>query len=64
MPFLSSPVEVPEDLMHMAFPMEDKAAFKQQMEARGVRVDDDPSPRLMWVYDPDGYELEMVERRP
>jgi lactoylglutathione lyase len=64
MPFLHSKVEVPEDLMHMAFPMEDKATFKQQMEQRGVRVDDDPSPRLLWVYDPDGFELEMVERRP
>jgi lactoylglutathione lyase len=63
MPFLTTPVRVPEDLMHMAFPMEDKARFRQEMEARGVRVDDDPSPRLLWVYDPDGYELEMVERR-
>jgi catechol 2,3-dioxygenase-like lactoylglutathione lyase family enzyme len=63
MPFLTTPVQVPEDLMHMAFPMASKDEFRQQMQAHGVRVDDDPSPRLLWVYDPDGYELEMVERR-
>jgi len=56
------PPQVPEDLMHMAFPVPDMAEFRRQMASRGVRFEADG--RLTWVYDPDGYELEMVERRP
>lgn len=63
MPFLNTKIEVPEDLMHMAYPVSNMPEFKDTMRARGVKIDDDPSPRLAWVYDPDGYELEMVERR-
>ena len=63
MPFLTSKVEVPEDLMHMAFPVEDMQSWVPDMRARGLKVDED-TPRMSWLYDPDGYELEMIERRP
>lgn len=62
MPFLDSKVEVPEDLMHMAFPVDDMPSWLAEMKRRGLRVDED-SPRMSWLYDPDGYELEMIERR-
>ena len=57
MPFLKSKVEVPEDLMHLAFPIADLSTFRQKMVSAGYRVyDEDPR----FCYDPDGYELEMV----
>lgn len=62
MPFLNSKVTVPEDLMHMAFPVNDTPSFVETMRSRGYNVDED-SPRMSWLYDPDGYELEMIERK-
>jgi lactoylglutathione lyase len=62
MPFLASEVKVPEDLMHMAFPVANTPTFIQTMRDRGYHVDED-SPRMSWLYDPDGYELEMIERQ-
>lgn len=61
MPFLETPVKVPEDLMHMAFPVPNMGGFIEEMRRRGVQVDPD-SPRMSWVADPDGYELEIIER--
>lgn len=63
MPFLTSKIEIPEDLMHMAFPVESMQRWIPDMRARGLKVDED-SPRMSWLADPDGYELEMIERRP
>lgn len=62
MPFLNSKVTVPEDLMHIALPVDNMAAWIPEMRSRGLTVDED-SPRMSWLYDPDGYELEMIERR-
>jgi catechol 2,3-dioxygenase-like lactoylglutathione lyase family enzyme len=63
MPFLTSSLEVPENLMHLAFPVPDMQRFRQEMAAKGVEADPDGD-RMSWVLDPDGYEWEMIERRP
>lgn len=55
-------VSIPENLMHIALPVPDMPRFRQEMTARGVAVDPDGD-RMSWVLDPDGYELEMIERR-
>jgi catechol 2,3-dioxygenase-like lactoylglutathione lyase family enzyme len=54
-------VSIPENLMHIALPVPDMARFREEMTARGVGVDPDGD-RMSWVLDPDGYELEMIER--
>lgn len=62
MPFLSPMGRIPEDLMHLAFPVENMAGWIPDMRSKGFKVDED-SPRMSWLTDPDGYELEMIERR-
>jgi hypothetical protein len=62
MPFLTSSLDVPENLMHLAFPVENMERFRQEMAGKGVEVDPDGE-RMSWVLDPDGYEWEMIERR-
>jgi lactoylglutathione lyase len=62
MSFLAPLPRIPEDLMHLAFPVPDMQAWIPDMRGRGYQVDED-SPRMSWLYDPDGYELEMIERR-
>ncbi len=61
-PSADGPLGIPENLMHMAFPVSDMNRFRQEMTQRGVDVDPDGE-RMSWVLDPDGYELEMIERR-
>jgi lactoylglutathione lyase len=61
MPYLTTPIEIPEDLMHMAFPTEEMLGFRELMAQRGVRLEPEGE-RMAWVLDPDGYELEIVER--
>jgi lactoylglutathione lyase len=62
MPFLSPMPRIPEDLMHLAFPVDEMKSWIPDMRSRGYKVDED-SPRMSWLADPDGYELEMIERR-
>jgi lactoylglutathione lyase len=62
MPFLDPMPKIPEDLMHLAFPVDNMAAWAPDMKSRGFNVDQE-SPRMSWLTDPDGYELEMIERR-
>lgn len=65
MPFLASAVTVPEDLMHLAFPVPDMATFWHTMTERGVVfTEGGPERRMVFAADPDGYELEMIERKP
>lgn len=62
MPFLSDMPRIPEDLMHLAFPVDEMQSWVPDMRQRGFKVDED-GPRMSWLTDPDGYELEMIERR-
>jgi lactoylglutathione lyase len=62
MPFLASELSIPENLMHLAFPVPNMVRFREEMKAKGIEADPDGE-RMSWVLDPDGYELEMIERR-
>lgn len=62
MPFLAQMPRIPEDLMHLAFPVDEMQSWIPDMRSRGYKVDED-SPRMSWLTDPDGYELEMIETR-
>jgi hypothetical protein len=62
MPFLPPMKRIPEDMMHFAFPVEDMPSWIPDMRSRGYNVDED-GPRMSWLADPDGYELEMIGRR-
>jgi lactoylglutathione lyase len=62
MPFLNPMPRIPEDLMHLAFPVDNMASWIPDMRSRGFTVDED-NPRMSWMADPDGYELEMIETR-
>ena len=62
MPFLDPMSKVEEDLMHLAFPVGDMQTWAPEMTKKGFKVDVE-SPRMAWLMDPDGYELEMIERR-
>jgi catechol 2,3-dioxygenase-like lactoylglutathione lyase family enzyme len=63
MPFAPPMPRIPENLMHIALPVPDMQQFRQEMQAKGVPVEPDGD-RMSWVTDPDGYELEIIERRP
>ncbi len=63
MPFLPTLPRIPENLMHIALPVPDMQQFREEMQAKGVPVEPDGD-RMSWVADPDGYELEIIERRP
>ena len=62
-------VNVPEDLMHFAIGVPDLIAFCNQLENEGVEIwpsdwrQTFPTGRKMaFVDDPDGYEVELLER--
>ena len=63
MPFAQPMPRIPENLMHIALPVPDMPQFRREMQAKGVPVEPDGD-RMAWVTDPDGYELEIIERRP
>ena len=60
---------VPEDLMHFAIGVPDLIAFCDQLEQKGVEIwpDDWREPflsgrKMAFIDDPDGYEIELLER--
>ena len=63
-------VNVPEDLMHTCIGVEDIISFCDDLEKKGVEVwpgdwrEKFPSGQKMaFVTDPDGYEVEILERK-
>ena len=63
----SGPVQVPLDLTHLAFEVDDLAAFAKQLEKKGVKLSDGPvgSPPgtvFAFVDAPEGYEIELIQR--
>jgi lactoylglutathione lyase len=63
----SGPVQVPPDLTHLAFEVDDLAAFAKQLEKKGVKLSDGPtgSPPgsvFAFVDAPEGYEIELIQR--
>ncbi len=65
----SGPVQVPPDLTHLCFEVDDLAAFAQELEKKGVKLSDgptkSPSGRVFAFVDaPEGYEIELLQRCP
>ena len=63
----SGSVQVPPDLTHLAFEVDDLTAFTKQLEKKGVQLSDGPvgSPggtMFAFIDAPEGYEIELIQR--
>ena len=65
----SGPVIVQEDLVHLAFQVENLDDTIEQLGAKQIRITDGPTTtssgsRFIFIDAPDGYEVELIERPP
>lgn len=65
----SGPVTVQEDLVHLAFQVENLEDTMRDLSAKGVKITDGPTQsssgsRFIFIDAPDGYEIELIERPP
>jgi lactoylglutathione lyase len=65
----SGPVTVQEDLVHLAFQVENLDDTMRDLSAKGIKVTDGPTQsssgsRFIFIDAPDGYEIELIERPP
>jgi len=65
----SGPVKVQEDLVHLAFEVDNLDDTIAELTAKGVRITDGPTrsssgSRFIFIDAPDGYEVELIERPP
>src|SRR3989442_1315625 len=65
----SGPVRVQEDLVHLAFQVDDLDEAIRTLQAKGIKITDGPTTtssgsRFIFIDAPDGYEVELIERRP
>lgn len=65
----SGPVKVQEDLVHLAFQVENMEDTIASLTARGITITDGPThtssgSRFIFIDAPDGYEIELIERPP
>lgn len=65
----SGPVKVQEDLVHLAFEVENLDETIQALNAKGITITDGPTrsssgSRFIFIDAPDGYEIELIERPP
>ncbi len=65
----SGPVRVQEDLVHLAFEVENLDETVRSLEAKQVKITDGPTTtssgnRFIFIDAPDGYEIELIERHP
>jgi lactoylglutathione lyase len=63
----SPPVQVQPDLMHLAFEVEDMAAFAAQLAKKGYKLSDGPTrigsgSIIAFIDAPEGYEVELIQR--
>ncbi len=63
----SGPVKVQEDLVHLAFQVENLDDTIASLTAKGVKITDGPTQtssgsRFLFIDAPDGYEIELIER--
>ena len=63
----SGPVVVGPDLTHLAFEVEDIAAFAREAERKGYPLSDGPHPHgrngaIAFIDAPEGYEIELIQR--
>lgn len=65
----SGPVRVQEDLVHLAFQVENVDDAVRHLMAKGIKITDGPTrtssgSRFIFIDAPDGYEIELIERPP
>lgn len=65
----SGPVKVQEDLVHLAFEVDNLDETIRHLNAKQVRITDGPTTsssgsRFLFIDAPDGYEIELIERPP
>lgn len=65
----SGPVKVQEDLVHLAFEVDNLDQTIETLNAKGIRITDGPTrsssgSRFIFIDAPDGYEVELIERPP
>lgn len=63
----SPSVQVQPDLMHLAFEVDDLAAFTAKLEKKGFKLSDGPTPTssgsiIAFIDAPEGYEIELIQR--
>lgn len=63
----SQPVQVQPDLMHLAFAVDDLAAFAAQLEKKGYKLSDGPTQTgsgsiIAFIDAPEGYEVELIQK--
>jgi lactoylglutathione lyase len=62
----SEPVKVQPDLMHLAFEVDDLAAFAAGLEKKGFKLSDGPTKTgsgstIAFIDAPEGYEVELIQ---
>lgn len=67
MPAGAEPVKVQSDLMHLAFEVEDLAAYEAAIKAKGYTLSDGPTKTssgsvIAFIDAPEGYEVELIQR--
>ena len=67
MPGGATPVQVQSDLTHLAFEVEDLAAFAAELQAKGYALSDGPTRTssgslIAFIDAPEGYEVELIQR--
>lgn len=65
----SGPVKVQEDLVHLAFEVDNLDETIRALEAKRIKITDGPTrsssgSRFIFIDAPDGYEIELIERPP
>lgn len=63
----SGPVTVQEDLVHLAFQVDNLNDTIASLKQKGIRITDGPTTtssgsRFVFIDAPDGYEVELIER--
>ncbi|HEX5647818.1 MAG TPA: VOC family protein [Nitrospira sp.] len=63
----SGPVKVQEDLVHLAFQVENLENTITALNQKGIKITDGPTKtssgsRFIFIDAPDGYEIELIER--
>lgn len=64
---MSPPVQVQPDLMHLAFEVDDLAAFAAEAAKKGYVLSDGPTQTgsgsvIAFIDAPEGYEVELIQR--
>jgi len=63
----SGPVQVQPDLTHLAFEVENLAAFEKHLAAHGLKFSDGPTTSstgttFAFIDAPEGYEIELIQK--